>query len=221
MSSWFEHVERSVDAVEGFVPHYVFVGDPRTDPGTFAEIDRLCLLYGRDRDVVEIEEEFRPYKRIWNTPRLRHMAHIRNVLLGHVRKLEPDVFWSLDSDILVAPGVFDSASAMLGEYDAVGTKCYMSSNRAAPSFAMLPSPARGLLRPDSEGQLKVDVIMASKLMSPAAYEIDYVVHPQGEDVGWSILARRSGLELGWDGTVCSKHVMEQRNLDTIDPRCGY
>lgn len=220
ISEWFAHVERSTGSI---VPHYVFVGDPRTDPGTFASIDSLCLKYGRSRDVIEVSEDFvdRGDTRDWGHPRFLHMADLRNTLLGHVRKLGPDLFWSLDADILVADDTFTQAVEMLGTgYDAVGTKCYMSESRRHPSYGNL-SGIGGLKRSDTSGRFQVEVIMASKLMSPTAYEIDYSVHQQGEDVGWSLNAKRAGCRLGWDGSTCSKHVMKRANLDVLDPRCGF
>jgi hypothetical protein len=69
--------------------------------------------------------------------------------------------------------------------------------------------------------MPVDVIMAMKLMKPSAYWVDYRDHEQGEDVGWSIACQEQHLRLGWDGRVCSKHVMKPEQLDPIDARCGY
>jgi hypothetical protein len=63
--------------------------------------------------------------------------------------------------------------------------------------------------------------LAIKLMSPRAYNIDYRFHHQGEDIGWSVAATEKGLKLGWDGRICSKHVMAADQLQLVDPRCGY
>jgi hypothetical protein len=79
----------------------------------------------------------------------------------------------------------------------------------------------GLIRVDGRGCHKADVIMAVKLMSPAAYNVDYEVHRQGEDIGWSIAARKKGVKLGWDGRTVSKHLMTKDALDKIDKRVGF
>ena len=218
LPSWFEHVENAIGTHK---PHYVFIGDPRSDPGSFAEIDRQCLRYGRDRDVVEVDEEPREDSRNWNQSRLSHMADLRNGLLKQVRKIGPDLFWSLDSDILVADETLNSALEAMEPFDAIGTKCFMSDAKSAPSYAMLLGPEKSLRRENAVGVFKVDVIMASKLMSPKAYNVDYVAHRQGEDIGWSNAARAAGCSLGWDGRVCSKHVMRPDRLTVVDERCGF
>jgi hypothetical protein len=88
--------------------------------------------------------------------------------------------------------------------------------------------AHGQYRPDENGVIPVDVIMAIKLLTPQALAVNYIFDQDGEDVGWSRAATAQGLKLAFDGRVCSRHVMHQRDRDTgklwseiIDPRCGY
>lgn len=220
MERWFEHVEAAVPA--GADVHYVFCGDPQTDAASFRVIDRECLVRSRDRTVVELDEIYSPsYKRVWNLDRFSHMVRLRNSLLVHVRRLEPDFFWSLDSDILAAPSALSGALEGADRFDAVGTKLYMTpKGTVAPSYGML-NPQGGLRRPDSDGFFKVDVIMASKVMAPKAYAVDYELHRQGEDIGWSIAARAAGCSLGWDGRTTSRHVMSESDLAGIDTRAGF
>lgn len=220
--SWFDYVAAALRNEAGIIPQFFFVGDVTTDD-TFKAIDQACLHHSFSRAVIGIDEEYAPYKRVWDLSRYAHMVTLRNLLLRAVRAWEPDYFWSLDSDILAHP---DALSTLLNDldntdFDAVGGKTYMSERgRACPSYGML-SPLGGLRRPDSAGCFEVDVIMAVKVMTPAAYAVDYELHRQGEDIGWSIAARAAGLSLGWDGGVCSKHVMDRKHLNRFDDRAGF
>jgi hypothetical protein len=106
-------------------------------------------------------------------------------------------------------------------WDAIGSRCYMTTTgRNWPSWGRL-SPRGHLQRYDAEGYFPVDVIMAIKLMRPAAYQIDYQSHAQGEDIGWCLACHRAGLRLAWDGRVASKHVLQPHLLHRLDPRVGY
>lgn len=156
----------------------------------------------------------------WDISRYEHMAMIRNELLATVRILKPQLFWSLDTDIIAHADSLAMAEELTGQFDAVGMRCYMDPTSSdCPSYAMLDGGR--LVRSECLGVVKVDVIMASKLMTPAAYAIDYTAHPCGEDVGWSIAATAANLRLGWDGRVASKHCMAPWMLDRVDPRVGF
>jgi hypothetical protein len=72
-----------------------------------------------------------------------------------------------------------------------------------------------------DGCFPVGVIMAIKLMTPPAYNVDYEWNHQGEDIGWSLAALARGLKLGWDSRTTTKHVFYPHLLDEVDPRCGY
>jgi hypothetical protein len=219
LPSWFTHIERACEAV-GERPHYVFVGDPKQDRASFKAIEEGCHYYGRDRDILGLDEIYEPYKRVWNLDRFTHMARLRNTLLTRVRELEPDNYWSVDSDILVAPDTLESALEAREKFGAVGSRCYMTpKGKSAPSYAMLNGA--GLIRPDAKGCIKVDVIMAVKLMGPDAYRVDYDTHRQGEDIGWSLAAKSKGVKLGWDGRTISKHLMSEDALFKVDDRVGF
>jgi hypothetical protein len=109
----------------------------------------------------------------------------------------------------------------LERFDAVGSRCYMTaSGTRFPSWARL-LPSGGLQRTDSDGTFAVDVIMALKLMNPAAYNVDYRFDPQGEDIGWSQACTEAGVRLGWDGRVVAKHVLAPHLLTPRDSRVGF
>ena len=207
LSDWFDHVRVAVDKVGSLDLAFAFIGDPRTDVETFEVIG----AQPEPGHVVPFAEEGMPTPHAWGIDRYHHMVELRNHLLSRVRVLEPDYYWSLDSDILAHPDVLVSTLDALDshpQYAAMGQRCYMATNDWCTSCAQL-TPLGGLVRERVEGVIGVDVIMAAKVMTPAAYRIDYVVHPQGEDIGWSIAAREAGLRLGWDGRVTSRHVMRR------------
>jgi hypothetical protein len=226
---WFEHTQRAIAAagISSEQVMYVFVGD-HSDDDTFREIDRACLDFSVSRHVIDRPGSGGPYDRTWGWNRYLEMAELRNALLGVVREAEPDLYWSLDSDILVSRTALASAIDALDhrapqglQYDAVGQRCYMTpAGTWCPSYAMQVGSA-GLSRDDSDGLFRVDVIMAAKVLTPKAYAVDYAAHYQGEDIGWSEAARKAGCTLAWDGRTVSKHVMGKEFLHTVDQRCGF
>ncbi|MGH2868993.1 MAG: glycosyltransferase family 2 protein [Solirubrobacteraceae bacterium] len=221
MRRWFFHTSMAAEFA-GVDVEYVFVvaaDDPSREviaasaPGPYRFVDS--------------QEVTAPDLRGWNPTRFRHMTILRNWLLNAVRETDPDYFLSLDSDILLHEDALHNLIDTAGSgYDAVGGKCWMTDLKDACSYLMLIN-SHGFVRPDVHNVIPVDVIMAIKLMSRKAYAIDYIFDSDGEDVGWSREATRVGLKLGFDGRVCSKHVMREFDVDgtsrlnAIDPRCGY
>lgn len=176
--------------------------------------------------VKVVEEESRTDVRRWNDSRYHHMAFLRNQLLVSVREISPELFLSLDSDILLAEDAIKSAISALASHDyacAVGMKCYMSeTTKVHPSMGYWSDG--GLIRfyrRDTDDIATVDIIMAAKLMTPFAYNIDYSYHKNGEDLGWSSNVRSAGGKFIWDGKVTNKHVMSKKMLNVVDKRCGF
>ena len=207
-------------------------------PETSVELTRAFTEACETHDVCPIlvtqEEEPREDTRVWNIKRYEVMAQLRNTMLETVRLMQPDYFLSIDSDILIGPGVLPKMISDLedSEFDAVGSKCYLAPGPRQTgkdgrklichvvNYANMNSNGN-LLRRDQEGFFPVDVLMAIKLMSPQAYNVDYETHRQGEDIGWSKAARAEGLKLGWDGRMVSKHCMKPEDLHRVDDRVGW
>jgi hypothetical protein len=212
INEWKKHVIAAVP--EGMPYGFVFVGgkgDPTFD--AFDSSDRISIRY--------IEEDRAEDHRTWNIDRYERMAYLRNELLDEVRSYEPDYFLSLDTDILLHPDGIKTLLETIVEADAVGGKCYLSERgRNCPSYAYI-SAGRGLRRADSQNVLMPDVIMAIKLMTPKAYNVDYTSNKWGEDIGWSLAAKGSGLSLAWDGRITNKHVMRPELLSKVDYRAGF
>lgn len=229
---WFDHVEAACDHAGLTDVRYVFVGDPILDNATAKAIGAAAEMYERPAEIDYHPGNGEPYRRTWDADRFTQMVNLRNQLLDVVRSFEPDLFWSLDSDILAAPTSLSSGISALRDHSvwgAVGMKAYLTevpaegsgnSGRHSPTYATL-MPQGGLMRGDSDGCFQTEVIMAAKLMLPTAYHVDYQYSPQGEDIGWSLACRKAGVKLGWDGRVTNKHVMSRDELDRVDPRVGF
>lgn len=215
LDRWFDHVERACESA-GVSPVYAFVVDPR-DEDTLKVISNHAgagYVFGV-QEKAEHEDV-----REWHADRYRWMVEIRNELLGVVRLVEPRLFLSLDSDILLHPDAIKNMMETIETCDAVGGKAYMTDGRSHPSWASI-SRSGGLSRRDADGVFPVQVIMAVKLMSPAAYKIDYKFNDRGEDVGWSLACADAGVKLKWDGRVTNKHVMRPEQLNEVDRRVGF
>lgn len=196
------------------------------------ETEFLVLIPSYDEETLKVckeleiehiritEEEDFDGDRLWNRDRYFHMVALRNNLLQEVRKIEPDFFLSLDSDILLHPDCLGNMLESTARFDAVGGRAYMTDiGKWCVSWANVTGGG-GLIRDDYDDVRAVGAIMAIKLMSRKAYNIDYAEHIMGEDIGWSLNCRGS-VKIGVDGRVVNKHVMKPEQLHEIDKRCGY
>lgn len=232
-------------AAAGHDVTFVLAAHP-DDPTPAALEDHL----GHQVDVVPVQIERREDRRTWRLSRFEEMAEIRTALLQRVRQLAPPMFLSVDSDILLAPDAVTTMVRLLDDWDATGTACFLCKpprrrsdgvigrpSFLRPNYAMLDRAERIERKWQPGITRRADVLMAIKLMSPAAYAVDYRAHPQGEDIGWALACREAGLRFGWTNTVISKHIMDshcgrhdqhdpacERCLEPLtrpDPRCGY
>lgn len=198
---------------------FIFVID-KTDP----TYERICTFADRDRIstfFVFVEEEQRQDKRRWTKDRYDKMVFLRNLLLSWVRKIGPDFFLSLDSDILLHEDAIMVLYETIGDWDAIGGKAFLTPTGVnCPTFGCWKGdPENGRYRRENRDYIcKVDVLMAVKLMTPAAYWVDYEYARQGEDIGWSLACWRKGLSFGWNGTVINRHVMSPDKLGKDDVR---
>lgn len=218
IGDWMQHAIKSVHNA-GADPEFLLVCPPN-DPGAEIAADMASDMRV-PLHLVLTEEDPRDDVRVWNGDRYGHMVYLRNLLLESVRRLNPDYFLSLDTDILLHSKALYYMLPHMRVFDAVGGKTFMTSRGDMfPSFAFLHESG-ALKRFASSDTFQCDVIMAIKLMSSPAFHVDYQWAKQGEDIGWSKAAREAGLKLGWCGTVASKHVMVPERLGEYDERCGY
>ena len=158
------------------------------------------------------------------------MVNLRNVLLEKVREYNPDYFFSLDSDILIKnPSTIELLIAHIKDgADAVNTLMYMTPvGTSYPSVMKWNENAGGKAHRDINFPLgtyfKADVIMAAKMMSREVYQnINYRIHTQGEDLGFSADCAEKGFDLYCASYIYSPHVMSRAMLKEIiqkgDPR---
>lgn len=217
---WFLNVEAACEKIK-IQPTYIFAVDPR-DHEACDIIEQAVERLDRDVHVTWVEEPLDLEEtRVWNADRYHRMVYLRNELLRIVRELHPMLFLSVDSDIFLHDESLEYMVEGLEQFAAVGGKCYMT-----PDGTQFPSWMNfingGIQRYDHEsGPVEVDCIMAIKLMSAAAYNIDYQWDSQGEDIGWSKACKEAGLKLGWDGRITNKHVMIPSLAQAVDVRVGY
>ena len=221
LPTWRDHVLAAVAELERVTfDGFIFVAG-RDDT---RDVD-LVRSWPETLRVITVSEPPRPDVRDWtDLSRYAVMVSLRNLLLGAVRDADPDLFLSLDSDMLLAPGalagmleVFDA-----GDVAAVGGKAHMiggGEDRNMPSFAN--AHGASYVRGDTDQVIHPDVIMGIKLMDRRAFNVDYRFDRHGEDIGWSLAAHEAGLRFGWDGRTTSKHVFDYQWLYKPDQRVGF
>ena len=212
LPTWKEHTDA---ALEGFDFSYVFVNSVMD-----RESHALCSKYGT---VVPTVENKRADNRHWEAARVHKMTTLRNTLLTYVRGAKPDIFFSLDSDILLHPDAFKMGFQLLEDTQyawAVGLKCFMTPDSTMfPSNAMRAGTHYDRIRVSKP--VEVDIIMAAKIMTPLAYNVDYSFENFGEDGGWSKNVKNAGGKLMWDGRITNKHIMQPEDLNKYDERAGW
>lgn len=221
LPQWFKHIYASAYVLgESTDLAFAFVADERdTDTVEVMLSDSIGFETHVTWTQDDLDVEARGPK-YWNHDRFHRMVELRNQLLALVRESEADYFLSLDSDIFIQPRLIANLIESSERFAAVGGRTYMGSGTTLSSFMMMKGnvPQRGT---DTEAVFPVDVIMAIKLMTPAAYAVDYEWHGHGEDVGWCQAVKAKGLTLGWDGRLVNKHVMHEDRLDEFDKRVGF
>ena len=153
--------------------------------------------------------------RQWSISKYDNMVKLRNTLLNKVREIEPDYYFSLDSDILLEnPNTLELLVAHIKDgADAVNPLMFMT-----PIGTMYPSVMTW--RPNDQSKayrlekyplgsyFKSDVIMAAKMMSKKVYQnINYGIHQQGEDVSWSLSCREHDYNLFCASYIYAPHIM--------------
>ena len=217
LPEWKSHVEAAIP--DGWDYSFVFVvGDD--------DFVTMELVQDWDATLIPVLELDQPVAdHAWGKPgRYEHMVFIRNKLLSYMRLQKPDLFLSVDSDILLHPESIENMAATLERLSVstVGGLTYFDPlNQRTTNVAYWKTPKKSFTRIRSQSAHIVDVIMGIKLMTPTAYNIDYTYHHLGEDIGWCSSLFEKGLKLGYDGRVGNKHVMHPKYLGQFDARIGW
>jgi hypothetical protein len=164
--------------------------------------------------------EHKENSRVWSMSKYTNMVFLRNKLLEKVREINPDYFFSLDSDILLTNSntINYLVSHIKDGADAVSPLMFMT-----PNDTMYPSVMNWVNEPGGQAYrkekyplgeyFKSDVIMAAKMMSKHTYQnVNYDLHSQGEDLGWSANAAKLGLNLYSASYIYAPHIMHQMML---------
>lgn len=166
-------------------------------------------------DIPHFQHE--NFGRQWSISKYMNMVSLRNSLLTTVKEVQPDYYFSLDSDILITnPNTLELLIAhILSGADAVNPLMFMT-----PVGTMYPSVMNW--RSDAPDKayrkeqyplgtyFESDVIMAAKMMSKNVYNtVEYTVHEQGEDVGWSLNCKNKGFRLHCASHIYAPHIMSE------------
>lgn len=182
------------------------------------EIPRIDIVYKDDVAHHEHAENSRQ----WTMSKYHNMISLRNTLLQEVRKIQPDYFLSLDSDIILQnPMTIELlVSHVKDGADAVSPLMFMT-----PFGTQFPSVMSWINEPGKKAKreqdyplgtyFKSDIIMAAKMMSKEVYNnVDYVFHAQGEDLGWCAEAYRKNYRNLYSASyIYAPHIMHPQMLD--------
>jgi hypothetical protein len=159
--------------------------------------------------------------RSWSMSKYLNMVFLRNKMLEKVREINPDYFFSLDSDVLLTNSntINYLVSHIQDGADAVSPLMFMT-----PNDTLYPSVMNWIDKPGGQGYrkeryplgeyFKSDIIMAAKMMSKTTYQtINYELHSQGEDLGWCANAAKAGLSLFSASYIYAPHIMHRAMLN--------
>lgn len=171
------------------------------------------IEYRKDINHFEHQQNGRQ----WTISRYENMVQLRNSLLTKVREIQPDYYFSLDSDILIEnPNTLELLVAHIKDgADAVSPLMFMTPVGTKYPSVMTwredePDKAKRLERYPIGTYFQADVIMAAKMMNKEVYNnIDYSIHPQGEDVGWSLNCHKRNYKLFSASYIYAPHIMNQ------------
>ena len=153
--------------------------------------------------------------RQWTLSKYQNMINMRNSILSKVREVEPDYYFSLDSDILIEnSNTLELLVAHIKDgADAVAPLMYMTPvGKDFPSVMTWKDEIgeKAYRKKDYPigTYFKSDIIMAAKMMSKKVYmNVNYEFHQQGEDLGWSKNAGLQGFNLYSASYIYAPHIM--------------
>ncbi len=216
LDQWFTHLETWPMELE-----FVFAFTPGLD-------DTLDIIqdHAPDATIILAEAGDHSTDRNWGSrSRIETLADMRNALFDHIRQRQPAYFFSLDSDVLVAPWedsqrLFES---LTGSFDAISPLAYLGPGDVANAFHWRGDHVTRLNSKNRYGIPQVaDVLAAAILMTPAAYNSgSYGYDMLGEDIYWARSVRNEPIKLGFDSSVVFNHVMSEDKLHTNDMRVPW
>jgi hypothetical protein len=207
-----------------------FVFEVSADDDKMHDMLVLWRKYHREIPHFEINKrediphfEHAPNSRQWTISKYENMVNLRNSLLTRVRELSPDYYFSLDSDVIIKN---DSTLELLIGHIKDGTDAVNPLMYMTPFGTDFPSVMSWIDKDEFKATrnkdypigtfFESDVIMAAKMMSKKVYEnVDYEIHSQGEDLGWSANASKKGYSLACASYIYAPHIMHQQMLEVF------
>ncbi len=226
LSHWFDAIKNQDYGLDniGFIFN-VSIDDTETIDALnhFKEQNSNIRYFSIIENNTEIHSSHPEGQRHWSHEKYKKMANLRNQILDIVSEVQPDRFYSLDSDILLEnPRTISELvqiSAKGTGVDAVSTLSFMTpTGTEFPStMSWVGAPGDIAFRTISYpfGSLfKSDIIMASVMMNPQVYKnVRYQMHRQGEDLGWSLNAGMKGYDLYLASYLYTPHIMSKAALE--------
>lgn len=220
---WFAALERQSIPLSKI--GFIFETSP--DDESTVSMLRLWRQYHPEVPLFEIRErnDISHYdhdnnSRQWTMSKYENMVNLRNSLLSRVREIQPEYYLSLDSDIILKnQNTLELLIAHIDDgADAVSPLMFMT-----PFDTKYPSVMDWMDKEQFRGYrknsyplgtyFKSDIIMAAKMMSKKVYNnVDYEVHSQGEDLGWSKNAALNGYSLYCASYMYAAHIMHENLL---------
>jgi len=220
---WFAALERQSIPLNKI--GFIFETSP--DDESTVSMLRLWRQYHPEVPLFEIRErnDISHYdhdnnSRQWTMSKYENMVNLRNSLLSRVREVQPEYYLSLDSDIILKnQNTLELLIAHIDDgADAVSPLMFMT-----PFDTKYPSVMDWMDKEQFRGYrknsyplgtyFKSDIIMAAKMMSKKVYNnVDYEVHSQGEDLGWSKNAALNGYSLYCASYMYAAHIMHENLL---------
>lgn len=167
--------------------------------------DEVRAIYFIDCNDLECHRDRNP-------ARFHPLAEIRNRILQKVIEVNPDFYFSWDSDILLP----DKALLQLIEDDKDVVAPYVELVAGIPN-CVSRQPNTDAFRREKpihkhypkENLYPVDISFACVLMKPVAYDILYMWHQGGEDYGWGLNLLAAGIQCWVDGNIEGHHLFNR------------
>jgi len=173
----------------------------------------LVEKYGdKVRDTYIIDCNDQVCFRDRNPARFYPLAEIRNRMLAQIQEINPDYYFSWDSDIMLP----ENALKQLVEDDKDIVSPWVELVPGIPNCVSLIPNTRAFRRNKPiphyypKGELyPVDICFACVLMKPVAYGIMYEWHQGGEDYGWGLNLLEAGIQCWMDSRIEGHHIFNK------------
>lgn len=165
----------------------------------------------RFKDLILIDGNDLPAFRDRDQNRFFPLVELRNRIFTVLRELQPDYYFSWDSDILLPPDalkllIADDKTTVGPWVDLCppGNRVPNCSVRGAKDAFKRPKPISKYFPLDSLYQ--VAAIYACFLMKPVVWNKTYYKwHTGGEDFGWALVMEEMGLDCWMDSRIMGQH----------------